>query len=78
MIQNRKDIWNRNEWLKDALGLDVQSDGIHYCLPEYYAACQADLKSAKESSYPPDFIPELEQAVNEISLIFMYGLPIPN
>ena len=76
-IETRKEQWNRNGWLKDALELSVKSDGVHYCLPEYYDACWHDLTSARQSSYPPDWIPELEEAVNEISKIFMYDLPIP-
>ncbi len=76
---DKKVIWLNNAWLKDVyeMALDERADGIHYTLEEYYQDCQADLTSAQKASHKPEWIPELQEAVNEISLIFLYGLHIP-
>ena len=54
--ETQEQTWNRNNWLKDAKGLPIESDGIHQSLKEYYDACWHDLTSARQSSYPPEWI----------------------
>jgi hypothetical protein len=69
--ESREKLWNNNEWLKDAKGMSLDA------LKDYYDDCWHDFTSAKNSQYIPDWINELEDAINEISKVFLYGLSIP-
>ena len=69
--------WQENAWLRDAKTYQVKDDGIHYCLKNFYEDCIFDLESAKKCQYVPDWIKELEEAVNELSLIILYNNSMP-
>lgn len=73
--------WETNDWLKDALIYIRQGDPIFYAsndtiyqsLEQYYNDCKYDLDSCLSSPYKYPWYDELQEAVNELSLIFLYG-----
>ena len=70
--------WMSNGWLKHALGYaQIHRDGVCHSLEDYYNDCMFDLQSAIQSSYKVEWIPELQEAVNELSLVFTYGIMPP-
>jgi hypothetical protein len=78
-MATKTEIWANNDWLKDAMQYKGQpiDDGIHYGLQNYYNDCCLDFMSARCAQTPPSWLPELAEAVNEISLIILYGNPFP-
>jgi hypothetical protein len=70
--QERINRWNNNGWLKDFL-FYFENPKRGYTVQAFYGDCLADLESAKKAEHTPAWLPELQEAVNEISLV-MEGL----
>ena len=74
----RLELWKSNDWLEEVFTCNMDKEQLKF----YYEDCKYDLQSMKESSYADslfaDMIAELQQAVNEISLVLLYDKPIPN
>ena len=65
----RIEIWEKNDWLKDALYLELIDDGIHYTLAQYLEACQKDLAIEKQSKVICINIASLEFAIAQLQIV---------